>query len=206
MNEAIVETIISSNPSSPSFPVPHQLHPHRNTHLEHTHTLSLSQPKSLPPALGVQVQVRRLAQGAHAVAGPRLGVVVGRAVPHAPVVPDSQVVLAPLEADLGVVILRDHVEEVAEEDVRLVFGDAVDALGEALVDVDGFPARDSWWELMLALYIHTQPRFTLENLYHSNKATVSWKQSSPRERKKKEKKKNLRFVRITGCTAIKASP
>lgn len=62
-------------------------------------------------------------------------------MPHAPVVPDGEVVLAPLEADLGVVVLGDEVEEVGEEDVGLVLCDAVDALGEALVHVDGLPSR-----------------------------------------------------------------
>lgn len=100
---------------------------------------TLQQPEILPPALGVQVQVGRLAQRADAVAGPRLGVVVRGAVPHTPVVPDGQVVAAPLEADLGVVVLGDEVEEVLQQDVGLVLGNAVDALGEAPVDENGFP-------------------------------------------------------------------
>lgn len=65
-------------------------------------------------------------------------------MPHASVVPDGQVVLAPLESHLRVVVLGDHVEQVPKEEVRLVFGHAVDALRKALVDVDGFPARHSW--------------------------------------------------------------
>lgn len=66
-------------------------------------------------------------------------------MPGAAIVPDGEVVLVPLEADLGVVVLRDEVEEVGEEEVGFVFCDAVDALGEAFVDVDGFPACDGCW-------------------------------------------------------------
>lgn len=57
------------------------------------------------------------------------------------IVPDGEVVLIPLEADLRVMVLSDKIEEVGEEDVALVLGDAVDALGEAAVDKDGFPSR-----------------------------------------------------------------
>lgn len=89
----------------------------------------------------MQIQVRRLAQRADAVASPRLNVVVCGTVPHAPVVPDGQVVFAPLEADLGVVVLGDDVEEILQQEVGFVLCDAVDALGEAFVYVDGFPAR-----------------------------------------------------------------
>lgn len=106
------------------------------------------QPQILPPPPGtprVQVQVRRLAERADAVPGAGPGVVVGGAVPGAPVVPDGEVVGAPPEADLGVVVLGDEAEEVREEEVGLVAGDAVEALGEALVDVDGLPACDGFW-------------------------------------------------------------
>lgn len=64
-------------------------------------------------------------------------------MPHAAVIPDSHVVLAPLEPHLGVVILGHKVEKVAEEHVGLVLGHTVDALGETLVDVDRPPPRDS---------------------------------------------------------------
>lgn len=62
-------------------------------------------------------------------------------MPHAAVIPDGHVVLAPLEPYLGVVILGHKVEKVAEEHVGLVLGHTVDALGEALVDVDRLPPR-----------------------------------------------------------------
>lgn len=61
-------------------------------------------------------------------------------MPHAPVVPDGEVVLSPLEADLGVVVLGNNVEEVAQQQVGFVLCDAVDAFCEAFVYVDGFPA------------------------------------------------------------------
>lgn len=64
-------------------------------------------------------------------------------MPHAAVVPDGHVVLAPLEPHLGVVVLGHQVEEVVEKHVGLILGDAVDALGEALVDVDRLPPGHS---------------------------------------------------------------
>lgn len=63
-------------------------------------------------------------------------------MPCAPIVPDGNVVLAPLEPNLCVVVLGDNVEEVTEQEIRLILGDTVDALREASVDVDRFPARD----------------------------------------------------------------
>lgn len=100
---------------------------------------SASQAHSLAPALAMQIQIGSLTQRTHTITGAGVCVVVGGAVPHAPVVPDGQVVGAPLEADLGVVVLGDEVEKVGEQDVGFVLGDAVDALCEASVYVDGFP-------------------------------------------------------------------
>lgn len=37
-------------------------------------------------------------------------------------------------------ILGDNIEKVAKEEIRLILAYAVDALGEALVDIDGLPA------------------------------------------------------------------
>ena len=65
-------------------------------------------------------------------------------MPSAAVVPDGEVVLAPLEAHLGIVVLGDEVEEIGKQNIGLVLGDAVDAIGEALVDVEGFPSSDGW--------------------------------------------------------------
>lgn len=64
-------------------------------------------------------------------------------MPHATVIPDGHVVLAPLESHLGVVILGHKVEKVAKKHIGLVLGHAVDTLGEALVDVDRLPTRYS---------------------------------------------------------------
>jgi hypothetical protein len=65
-------------------------------------------------------------------------------MPCAPIIPNSEVVHPPLEAHLDIVVLRDEVEKIGEEEIGLVFCDAVEAFGEAFVYVDGFPARDSW--------------------------------------------------------------
>lgn len=89
----------------------------------------------------MQIEERRLAQRADTIPRAGLYVVVRSAVPHAPVVPDGEVVLAPLEADLRVVVLDDNVEEIAQQEVGFVLGDAVDAFCEAFVYVDGFPSR-----------------------------------------------------------------
>lgn len=47
--------------------------------------------------------------------------------------------LLPLEANLKVVIELDEAEEVAENGVRLVFGDPDDALGEVGGNKNGLP-------------------------------------------------------------------
>lgn len=106
-------------------------------------SIGSSQAQGLASALAGEIQVRRLAQRGDSVSSSSFGVVVGGAVPHAAVIPDGHVVLAPLEPQLGVVVLGHQVEEVVEKHVRLVLGDAVDALGEALVDVDRLPAGHS---------------------------------------------------------------
>lgn len=70
-------------------------------------------------------------------------------MPGTPIIPDSKVVLVPLEAHLRIVVLRDEVEEVREEEVGFVFCDAIDTFGEAFVYVDGFPAGYRWvWALV----------------------------------------------------------
>lgn len=114
------------------------------------HCLSLLSPlalgflsqQRLPPAGTRQVQVWRLAQRCDTVSSTGVVIIICGAVPRASVVPDGQVILAPLEAHLGVVVLRDQVEEVREEEVGLIAGHAVDALGETTVDIDGLPPSD----------------------------------------------------------------
>lgn len=56
-------------------------------------------------------------------------------MPRTPIIPDSEIVLTPLEPHLCVVVLRNEIEQVRQKQVRLVFCDAVDTLGEAFVDV-----------------------------------------------------------------------
>lgn len=116
-----------------------------------SHLMCLSKPaahlqlaKILSPALGLQVQIWSLPERAYSVACTSLDIIVGSTVPHAPVVPDSQIVLPPFKADLSIVILRDQVEEVAKDHVGLVLGNAIDAFCEASVDINGFPARHSY--------------------------------------------------------------
>lgn len=50
--------------------------------------------------------------------------------------------LLPAEPDLEIVILGDVLKEVAEEVVRLVLVELVDALGERSVDEEALPACD----------------------------------------------------------------
>lgn len=62
---------------------------------------------------------------------------------RAPVIPDGDIkgfwvigVLVPLEANLEVMVLVDEGSEVVQSAVGLVFGEALDAAGEAAVDKD----------------------------------------------------------------------
>lgn len=66
-------------------------------------------------------------------------------MPCASIIPDGKVILPPLEAYLSVVILRYEVEEIWQQDIGLVLGDAIDALGEPPVNVHGVPSRHSYY-------------------------------------------------------------
>lgn len=98
----------------------------------------------LPRLAPLYIKIWSLAQGTNTVARSRIVVVICRTMPCAPVVPDSDVILTPSESYLGIVVLCYHIEEVFKEDIRLVFCDAVDALGEALVDVDRVPPSNGY--------------------------------------------------------------
>lgn len=93
-----------------------------------------------PAPLGIERG--RLADKDGSVAGPLLVVVERGAVQARRVVPDAQVALGPPVAHLGVVRLRLELEEVVEERAALVERDALDALGEALVDEERVEPRD----------------------------------------------------------------
>lgn len=67
--------------------------------------------QSLSSRLGLEVQIRGLTQTADTVPGTGFSIVVRRAVPGGPIIPDGHVVLVPLEADLGVVVLCDQLGE-----------------------------------------------------------------------------------------------
>jgi len=62
-------------------------------------------------------------------------------MPRAPIIPDRKVIFTPLEPHLGVMILRNEIEEVRKQKIRLISSDAIDAFREPLVDVEGFSSR-----------------------------------------------------------------
>lgn len=95
--------------------------------------------QSLSATLALDIQIRRLAQAADPVTCASRFVVIRSAVESRPVIPDGTVILAPAVPHLRVVVLRHQVEEVVEQHVALVLGDAVDALGEAPVDKHRLP-------------------------------------------------------------------
>jgi hypothetical protein len=61
-------------------------------------------------------------------------------MPHTSVVPDSEIIGSPLEADLRIVVLGDNIEEIAQQQIGFVFCYAVDALGEAFVHIHALPS------------------------------------------------------------------
>jgi hypothetical protein len=63
-------------------------------------------------------------------------------MPGTPVIPNRNIVLSPLEAYLGIVVLCHKVEEIGQDDIRFIPRQPFDALREAPVDVDLFPSRD----------------------------------------------------------------
>ena len=67
----------------------------------------------LPARFRVGIKIRRFSQTTHTVSSPCFRVVVRRAVPGRPVIPDSHVIAVPSEPDLGVVVLRDELWSVS---------------------------------------------------------------------------------------------
>jgi hypothetical protein len=63
-------------------------------------------------------------------------------MPITPVVPNRKIVLPPLEPHLGVMVLRHKVEQVWQQQIRLVSSNTIDPLGEAPVHEHGFPSSD----------------------------------------------------------------
>lgn len=64
-------------------------------------------------------------------------------MPCTSVIPDSQVVLLPLETHLRVMILGHQIEQIRKKEVRFVFRNSIDAFCEAFVYVNRVPARYS---------------------------------------------------------------
>ena len=58
-----------------------------------------------------------------------------------PVIPNRHVILFPFEPHLRVMILRQQIEQILEQQIRLVLRHAVDPRREAAVDEHTFPAR-----------------------------------------------------------------
>jgi hypothetical protein len=62
-------------------------------------------------------------------------------MPGAPVIPNSQIVRPPFKSHLRVVVLRYQTEQIRQDEIGLVFTDAIDALREAFVHIHRFPTR-----------------------------------------------------------------
>lgn len=101
------------------------------------------QAQSFLSALAVQIQIWRLPKRRHPVACAWIEVIVCRAMPCTPVVPDGKVILSPLEPHLRVVILRHQIEEIRQYHIRLVFRHSVDSLREPFVHIYALPSGDS---------------------------------------------------------------
>ena len=114
------------------------------SHKIFTCQLSLSQRGQVlrPTSAPGNIQIGCFAQATYSIPGSCLDIVIRSAVHGAPVVPNRQVIFAPLEPHLRVVIVGDEAEEVGKKKIRLVFGDAVDALCEAPVYVERVPSSD----------------------------------------------------------------
>ena len=106
----------------------------------HEHLLT----RCFSSAFAIQIKVWCLSKRANSIARPGCLVVIGSTMPIASVVPDCKVILIPFESDLGIVVLCHKVEKVAEEKIGLVFCNAIDTLGEALVDIYRLPSSDSF--------------------------------------------------------------
>lgn len=72
----------------------------------------LHESQRLLSAPASQIKVGRLSKTTYPVSRPRLRVVIRRAMPRTPVIPNSQIVLLPLEPHLSVMILCHEVEQV----------------------------------------------------------------------------------------------
>ena len=70
-------------------------------------------------------------------------IIKGSRVEHAPVIPDGQVVgVLPPEPDLEVVVVRDELDEPAQQIVAFGLTQAVDPLGVVTNGEDGLPTGD----------------------------------------------------------------
>lgn len=94
-------------------------------------------------AVGVKVRLLANADGTVAEAVAKTIVVVGGAVEGTAVVPDGNVVLvAPLEADLQIVVLLDALVKELEQLLALLGAELVNAAGKVANGKDGLPARN----------------------------------------------------------------
>ena len=65
-------------------------------------------------------------------------------MPRAPIIPNSEVIGTPLETHLCVMVLGNEVEEVGKQQIRFIFYDTIEALSEAFIYIDRFPASYRW--------------------------------------------------------------
>ena len=68
-----------------------------------------SETQCLFPALTIQIKIRRFSQRTHPIASPSSLIIISCAMPIAPIIPNSKIILIPLEPDLGIMILRDKI-------------------------------------------------------------------------------------------------
>jgi hypothetical protein len=86
--------------------------------------LNLSQ--SLPPRHGIRIVERLLANRHNTIPLPFTFIIVGGSVEDGAVIPDSEIIESPFEADLKIMILRDELQEICLEDIALAFRNSVD--------------------------------------------------------------------------------
>jgi hypothetical protein len=58
---------------------------------------------------------------------------------NTPVVPNSHIILIPLEAHLNIMVMRQQIEEVVQNELTFVLGHAIDMIHMMAHSKDGFP-------------------------------------------------------------------
>lgn len=137
----------------------------------------------------MRIKERRFSQTADTIPSPLFSVVIRCTVPGRPVIPDGHIVLVPSEANLSVVVLGDEL-------LLLALGSNYTLPTHTL---NRYCSNMSDSSLVMPLMRRVKPRFTYTDFHPVTAGSCQHHSSG-------YKRRCLRLVRTTGCTAVSSSP